>query len=58
VIFFSMTAFLGERSASTKLVAKLCTSMPEPAPKAVMALEVDVVAVVAVVPEVELTVVI
>jgi hypothetical protein len=32
--------------------------MPEPAPKAVMALEVDVVAVVAVVPEVELTVVI
>jgi hypothetical protein len=32
--------------------------MPEPAPKAVMALAVDVVAVVAVVPEVELTVVI
>jgi hypothetical protein len=52
VIFFSMTAFLGERSASTKLVAKLCTSMPEPAPKAVMALEVLVVLVV------ELTVVI
>ena len=46
VIFFSMTALRGERSASTKLVAKLCTSMPDPAPKAVMALEVLVVLVV------------
>jgi len=44
-----MTALRGARSASTKLVAKLCTSIPEPA---VMALAVLVVLVV------ELTVVI